>query len=360
VQQCCEELGETASTPSDSGGSLSDLPKLTSGNWVDVTGRQMNLLVFECKHKAVYFGDTSELEMGKGSLVPEVWCGSQDLSQKNWPDESAICGGPKATPERMRYEETQKKIQQQRLDLALDGQKLNETQQHAVLLTRKLICADDTFPLAVQLAWAVTGGSRFLPPSATKQTIGSQHRLRLSCGESSMKLATLFRDTEGTNFGVMRTTDDCCAHAGVYGDSARIYEKMEKDWTTDHAYRLCKTTGASCDGRNKYEDHMLEKVPYVCYRGLTKTSDDLKARCKSDFDLKIHECETCDCKDENNDTQYVHIHITHNLLNTTTEQRHPACSVWFAHMDTTMRSLVARIRQELIAHKTHVCTAKAM
>ena len=80
--------------------------------------------------------------------------------------------------------------------------------------------------------------------------------------------------------------------------------------------------------------------------------------CKTEFELKILKCASCDCKDKKGNLQLLKVEIKHNLLPEADGQTTPGCIPWFSLADTGIRNRVAVVRAKASDLIVSQCTKK--
>ena len=164
--------------------------------------------------------------------------------------------------------------------------------------------------------------------------------------------------------------DSCCADADLMlralrGSNDRMVDGKqgypvdytnEKSGTSGFRY-LTASKKAACfrmgGGSTSYSQEGSETMgPDNRMWKSSKTEFDAtlikKIQCKSNFDLRIYECNGCDCSikiEGHTKLQLVKVHTAHGLH---PDSKDKACEPWFTYVDGMIRNQVSNVRREVI------------
>jgi len=148
--------------------------------------------------------------------------------------------------------------------------------------------------------------------------------------------------------------DSCCADADLmYRALSGSDEHPGTDegrYTKSFKQAACFRKGGGSTSTSTEEHETMGRDSRMWKSSKTEFDATLikKIQCKSDFDLRIYECNGCDCSikiEGHTKLQLVKVHTAHGLH---PDSKDKACEPWFTYVDGMIRNQVSNVRREVI------------
>jgi hypothetical protein len=229
------------------------------------------------------------------------------------------------------------------------------------LFVERIVCAEDTYPIAAQFIFSPMMGQKYMSPRIEQHSSRSG-ALKISCGGHEQRVY---------GYGGMFTFSTNAENA-VGWDGQNVHNSLQTArldgglWKTGQYRPLVGGKSTTCCPPLNFasKSYGAKTSPdvavsdnsgandYACDRNLFGDT----SRCEADFDLQILECNGCCCTNDQGKAELVKVNTRNSLLDTVTGST-PACNGWFTMVDAGVRALIGKVREEVMQAKAESCKA---